>query len=85
MTSVCGQKTARTISGKVQEALFGGFSEEPASFGEVARPLMMPDELMILKGDRQLLLVENNYPIIAGRVAWFDDPKLKKLGRNLRK
>ena len=58
--------------------------EEPGSYSETGRPLFMPDELMVMKADRQLLLVETNYPIVGKRVAWFDDPVLKKLGRNLK-
>jgi len=39
---------------------------------------------MVMKSDRQLLLVETNYPIVAKRVSWFNDPSLKPLGRNLK-
>lgn len=82
-SALCGTQTTKTISGQVKRALFG-YAEEPGSYGETGRPLFMPDELMVLKGDQQLLLVETNYPIVAKRVPWFDDPVLKKLGRNLK-
>lgn len=82
-SALCGTKTTKTIAGQIKQALWGGV-EEPGSYSETGRPLFMPDELMVMKGDRQLLLVETNYPIIAKRVRWFDDPVLRKLGRNLR-
>jgi type IV secretion system protein VirD4 len=82
-SALCGTQTTKTISGQVKRALFG-YAEEPGSYGETGRPLFMPDELMVMKGDQQLLLVETNYPIVAKRVPWFDDPVLKKLGRNLK-
>jgi len=82
-SALCGTQTTKTISGQVKRALWGT-TEEPGSYGETGRPLFMPDELMVMKGDQQLLLVETNYPIVAKRVPWFDDPVLKKLGRNLK-
>jgi len=82
-SALCGTKTAKTISGQIKQALGGGI-EEPGSYGETGRPLFMPDELMVMKADRQLLLVETNYPIVAKRVSWFNDPSLKPLGRNLK-
>ena len=82
-SALCGTKTAKTIAGQIKQALWGGV-EEPGSYSETGRPLFMPDELMVMKADRQLLLVETNYPIVGKRVAWFDDPVLKKLGRNLK-
>ena len=82
-SALCGTKTAKTIAGQIKQALWGGV-EEPGSYSETGRPLFMPDELMVMKADRQLLLVETNYPIVGRRVAWFDDPVLKKLGRNLK-
>ncbi|PHR80844.1 type IV secretory system conjugative DNA transfer family protein, partial [Henriciella sp.] len=82
-SALCGAKTTKTIAGQIKQALWGGV-EEPGSYSETGRPLFMPDELMVMKSDRQLLLVETNYPIIGKRVAWFDDPVLNKLGRNLK-
>ncbi len=65
----CGTKTAKTISGQIKQAIWGA-TEEPGSYGETGRPLFMSDELMVMKGDRQLLLVETNYPIVSKRVRW---------------
>jgi type IV secretion system protein VirD4 len=82
-SALCGTKTTKTISGQVRAAIWGA-TEEPGSYSEAGRPLFMPDELMVMKGDRQLLLVETSYPIMAKRIPWFEDPILKTLGRNLR-
>lgn len=46
--------------------------------------MFITDHLFVMNVDQQLLLVETNYPIVAKRVPWFDDPVLKTLGRNLK-
>lgn len=48
------------------------------------RNLAYPDELMVLKKNRQLVLVENLNPIAGEKVAWFQDEKLKNLGISLK-
>jgi type IV secretion system protein VirD4 len=47
------------------------------------RQLAYPDELMRLPKNRQLLLIENMNPILAGKTPWFKDPHLKDKGVNL--
>jgi type IV secretion system protein VirD4 len=51
---------------------------------DIQRPLAFPDELMVFRKDQALLLIENCNPISGKRVRWFDDPKLKALGVNLK-
>ena len=48
------------------------------------RNLAYPDELMVLRKNRQLVLVENLNPIAGEKVAWFQDEKLKSLGISLK-
>ena len=81
-SALCGTKTTKTISGQIRQAIWGA-TEEPGSYGETGRALFMPDELMVLPRDRQLLLVGSCYPILAHRVSWRDDANLRKLGRDL--
>jgi type IV secretion system protein VirD4 len=50
---------------------------------EAQRQLAYPDELMVLKGDQQIVFVENFNPIAAQKVVWFKDEALKQLGLNL--
>jgi hypothetical protein len=61
------------------EHLDGGrlFADQD-DLGSAATP-DLPDELMTLRGERQLLLIENGYPGIAERTPWFQDEELKKL------
>lgn len=47
------------------------------------RRLIYADELMRMRKDKQLLLIENLNPIIADKKPWFDHPELKDLGVNL--
>lgn len=49
----------------------------------VQRHLAFPDELMVLRDDKQLLMVENCNPIPGKKLVWYRDPSLKGLGINL--
>ena len=51
----------------------------------VQRNLAFPDELMVLRDNKQLVFVESFNPIRAHKIAWFADEKLKTLGKNIRK
>ena len=48
------------------------------------RHLAYPDELMVLRDHKQLVLIENYNPIRGRKISWFDDAPLKTLGVNLR-
>lgn len=47
------------------------------------RKLAYPDELIRMSNHEQLILIENNYPIMANKLRWFEDPDLKDKGVNL--
>jgi type IV secretion system protein VirD4 len=49
------------------------------------RKLIYPDELMRMHGSKQLVFIENMNPILAKRVPWFEDSRLKAKGQNLHK
>jgi len=53
------------------------------SFNETQRPLAYPDELMVLEKERQIIFVENLYPIAGEKLPWFEDAGLKSLGVDL--
>ena len=50
---------------------------------EAQRQLAYPDELMVLKGNQQVVFVENLDPILAEKVLWYKDRTLSPLGVNL--
>lgn len=50
---------------------------------ESQRQLIYPDELMVLKGNQQIVFVENLDPITATKVVWHTDANLRGLGVNL--
>lgn len=96
MSSLCGVTTVWNFS----SALARAFSKNSGPNGSTSmsdsttttesmnvtqRKLVFPDELMRTPPTRQLLLVEHNRPIMATKIRWFDDPILKRLGRNLHK
>ncbi len=60
---------------------------DSTSFSEtqdvVQRPLITPDELMVMRRDEALVLVENLNPIKVFKIKWYEDDKLKTLGVNL--
>lgn len=51
----------------------------------VQRALILPDELMVLRRDEALVLVENLNPIKAFKVKWYEHPLFRHLGINLEK
>lgn len=48
------------------------------------RNLAFPDELMVMRDNKELVFIENFNPIPARKISWFDDEVLKKLGVNLK-
>lgn len=53
------------------------------SSNESQRQLAYPDELMVLKGDEQIVFIENLDPIRAEKILWFENAEMKTLGVNL--
>lgn len=49
------------------------------------RNLAYPDELMRLKEDQQLVLIENANPILASKIKWYEHPLFMSKGVNLHK
>ena len=84
-SGLCGMQTVeKTSLGKSISHAVNGGSSESSTVDTVQRPLMFPDELMMMREQKQIVLVENFNAIPAHKVAWFSDPELKNLGRNLR-
>lgn len=50
----------------------------------VQRHLAFPDELMVLREGKQLLMIENFNPIPGKKVIWYTDDKLKAMGVHLK-
>lgn len=50
----------------------------------VQRHLAFPDELMVLRDNKQLLLIESFNPIDGRKVLWYQDDALKRLGADLK-
>lgn len=86
---LCGMTTVKTITssvGRVFQSLFSpsfDSSSSGTSTSEAARPLIYPDELMVLAKDKQLLFIENSDPILGNKTPWFMDGELQDKGRNL--
>jgi len=49
----------------------------------VQRHLAFPDELMVMRDNKQIVFVESLNPIPAKKIAWYEDDYLKTLGVNL--
>ncbi len=92
-SKLCGMSTiqkfsfSRALSRAFSSAANGGTTtthSDTHSVDSVQRPLAFADELMVMRGDTELLLVENLNPIKGQKLQWFNDEKLKHLGVNLR-
>lgn len=89
-SALCGETTVWTISSAISRAFTsannGGSDTVTYSDSKstAQRKLAYPDELMRLDDDKGLLFVQNLDPIVTRKEAWFRDPDLKALGRNLR-
>ena len=59
-------------------------SSDSTTFDVAQRNLAYPDELMVLRKNQQLILVENLNPIAGQKVTWFQDEKLSSLGISLK-
>ena len=86
-SDLCGSETVKTLTSSFTATVSGGGGSQSTghSHGEAVRKLIMPDELMRLRDDVQLLLVENAHPIDARKRLWMRDPQLKPLGIDLQK
>ncbi|MCW3847377.1 type IV secretory system conjugative DNA transfer family protein [Sphingomonas sp. LB-2] len=88
-SALCGQATVTNLSMTFSRSTTwtkdgcSSTSGTSTTWSHVQRKLAFPDELARLDRGRQLVLIENHNPILAQRLPWFDDPKLKLLGRNL--
>ncbi|WP_273793496.1 type IV secretory system conjugative DNA transfer family protein [Brucella anthropi] len=94
-SALCGETTVWNFSTALSRAVSTSSSTNGSSRSEsesetetasaVQRKLIYPDQLMRMKRDRQLLLIENLDPIIARRTPWYRNPDLRDLGNNLHK
>lgn len=92
-SALCGVTTVWSLSIALAESFQQTFSAQGSSSGRsttftdtrstAQRKLAYPDELMRLKADRQLILIEDTYPIMARKTRWFIDPALKDKGVSL--
>jgi type IV secretion system protein VirD4 len=94
-SELCGVTTVWSLSTAMSTAFGtssgqGGASSsrtvtESDTRAAAQRKLIYPDELMRMHGSKQLVFIENMNPILAKRVPWFEDSRLKAKGLNLHK
>ena len=92
-SSMCGETTVWNLSSALSSAFSRGTGGGNNSTSDTItnsdtraaaqRKLIYPDELMRLDANKQLIFIENMYPLQAKRIAWFEDENLKHLGNNL--
>jgi type IV secretion system protein VirD4 len=84
-SKLCGVGTAikNSMSRSITRSGNGGSSSQSWSTDYIARHLANPDELMRIHETKSVLLVENHNPIIAEKLTWYTDPRLKDKGVNL--
>lgn len=88
ISKMCGSATVTNIAQSIAKAFSrstGASSSssksetETSSTSLTGRPIMMPDELMRIPRDRQILLVGDCFPIAAKKVYAYNDPGLMEL------
>lgn len=86
-SALCGETTVWNFSSAISTALGGGESSGSSTTSDTRaasqRKLIYPDELMRMQSTKQIVFVENMYPLAATKTPWFEDEDLKSLGTNL--
>ena len=67
LSKLLGNKTIKNRSRNLGKG--GGGSES-----DTQRPLMLPQELLTLKADKEILKIDNNKPIMANKAYYYNDP-----------
>lgn len=70
--------TTRTVRSTSSSSGQGGGSSS-TSFAPTQRPLVFPDELMRMDRNAQIVFVENADPVLAEKIVWYEDARLKAL------
>ena len=94
-SAMCGVTTVWNFSSALATAFSsstggnGGSSSRSSTTTDnrsaTQRKLAYPDELMRLRDDQQLILIENTNPIMARKLKWYEMPNLRNKGVNLHK
>lgn len=77
-SSSSGRETSSTRGSNTGETF-----ADSTSLDVIQRPLVFPDELMTLRNDHQIILIEQFNPIQGQKVRWYEDACLQKLGIDL--
>jgi type IV secretion system protein VirD4 len=87
--TIIKQSFSRSIANAISFGGGGSSNSNTTTQGvnddHIARALALPDELMVLRKNQSLLLIENNNPIRAGKITWYTDQRLMAKGVNLKK
>jgi type IV secretion system protein VirD4 len=79
-SKLCGMQTVQTssISNSIQQAVNAVTSSETTNTSNVQRPLAFADELMVMRNQEELVIVENCYPVQGKKVPWYEHPELRR-------
>ena len=78
-SNAMGQKTVRVKSSSVNTGHGDNSGGRSENLSYQSRALMTPDEIMQMKGNQEIILVEGQSPVKAKKVYWFKDRAYKKL------
>lgn len=79
-SSSSGEKGGSSTSGSSGSTTYS----DSTTLDVAQRHLAYPDELMVLRDNKQLVMVENLNPIQGKKVLWYEDQNLKSLGISLK-
>lgn len=79
LSSMLGRRTAtvRSVSASSRAGRRDGAGS--SSFSSVGRPLLLPDEIMRLPADKQILFVQGRKPVLATKPLYFADAEFRGL------
>ena len=73
-SEMLGTFTGQSRSVSRSNGIFGGRGGSSENVSEQRRPLLLPQELKELDCDREIIMLENTRPILAGRICYWRDP-----------
>jgi type IV secretion system protein VirD4 len=78
ISQLCGNKTVKSVSQSTPKFLDLNPATKTLNISEVQRALLLPQEVITLPRDEQIVLIESQPPILSKKIRYFDDKTFTK-------
>lgn len=78
ISQLCGNKTVEQVSANAPKFLDFNPSSRSLNVSKTQRALLLPQEVIGLPGDEQILLIESSPPIKSKKIKYYEDPFFTK-------